>query len=355
MNHQVKIEQEDICFEVGPEESVLEAARKQGINLPYGCGSGECGTCAVRVIRGTWEYLYGYTPGVLSPSEIEQGWALICKATPKSDLDLGLRHRLERRYECRTLSARIEKKEPVAADVWCLHLRLPKGESLPFHPGQYVHFILDGGEKRAFSMAAPSSESGLLEFHVRHFPGGYFSDTVLGSLNVGDEIRIEGPLGGFRLDEESTRPAIFVAGGTGFAPLRPMLEKRLEKMMEAPTWLYWGTRGANCFYHSKLIEQWQRDCRHFRFVPVVSEAQATWAGRAGLVHKAVVEDHADLSGFDIYMAGPPPMIEAARKVFPAYGLNDERTFCEEFHPGSGTPANKKRGFGAGLRRLFGGK
>ena len=332
---------------------MLDGALREGIGFPSGCRNGQCGTCKARLREGEYRYLDGYSPDVLSRTHKKTGWMVCCKATPVSDLCIELPFPLEEHFEPRILVGRVARIEALAPDVMRLIVRLPEGEAFPYHPGQHVAFHLEDGERRAFSLATPPSGSGKLEFHIRRIPGGRFSNRLLDELRPGEPIRFEGPLGSFRLDARSTRPILFVAGGTGMAPIKAMVERSLGNGLSNPIWIYWGTRRPKLFYLPGIPKCWdQEEHERVHYVPVVLDSDESWPGRTGPVHIAVVEDHPNLSGFDVYMAGPPGMIKAAKEVFPAYGLPEDRLFSDPFVPAVTSGGEGESPFRSRLRRLL---
>ncbi len=352
MDHKVAIVSEKITFEVQEDESIVDGALRKGIGLPYSCRNGQCGTCKAKVQKGTWKYLHDFSPDILTRFEIDQGMVVLCKAAPLEALQIEFDHPLEERIEPRVLKAKIEQIEPVASDVIHLTLRLPEGESLPFRPGHYVDFLLEENHRRSFSLASLPSQDSTLEFHIRKIPGGYFSERLFTDFQTGDEIRFEGPLGSFRLNDRTTRPMIFVAGGTGFAPIKPMLERILVNRKTEPVWFYWGVRNPDSLYMDELVKQWENQYEGFHYIPVVSEPDKKWMGKTGPVHNVVVHNHSNLSGFDMYMAGPPAMINAARTVFLAHRLMEDRLFCDTFLPGYSLPEKTKNLLVSRIRRIF---
>jgi CDP-4-dehydro-6-deoxyglucose reductase len=331
-------------------QPVLEAALTAGLNLPHSCKSGHCGSCRARLLAGEIRYPGGRPPG-LSAEEEQNGYVLLCQARALSDLVV--RARLiagVADVEIKTLPCRIARLTPLAPDVMQVMLRLPAVERLRFHAGQYLDVLLDGGRRRSFSIASPPHDSELIELHVRRVSGGGFTERLFGSAAAGAEVaaiavgsllRIEGPIGQFTY-RDRTGPALMVAGGTGFAPLKSMLRHVLETGMRRDISLYWGARQARDVYEEARVLEWVRRYPQLRFTAVLSEPTASEAAhtRSGLVHEAVLSDHPDLSGFEVYAAGPPAMIEAIRASFPQHGLPAERLYFDSFDyaPDSRTPA-----------------
>jgi CDP-4-dehydro-6-deoxyglucose reductase len=336
---------------------VLDAARAAGLHLAYGCRTGTCGVCRARLIAGRIDYEAFAPPGTvplgLTAEELASGHVLLCQARARSDLELEVRE-VEgvAGLVIKTLPARIERIERLAHDVMGLWLKLPKVERLQFLAGQYIDILLGDGSRRSFSLAnAPWRAPGgagdaapLLELHVRLVPGGSFTTEVFERLAPKALLRVQGPLGSFFLREDSTRPVLMLAGGTGFAPLKGMIEQaratRLFETSGRSVHLYWGVRAERDLYLGALPAAWERDRPWFRWTPVLSEPDAGWRGRTGFVHDALLADlraaGAALAGFDVYMAGPPPMCRAARAAFAAAGLPDAQLYYDSFEFNSRT-------------------
>jgi CDP-4-dehydro-6-deoxyglucose reductase, E3 len=315
--HKVTVQPSGQSFAVEESESVLTAALRQGVMLPYGCKNGACGSCKGKIVSGAVDYGH-YHARVLTEEERAHGKALFCQAKPLGELVI----------ECRTIGAakdiavrllpcRVQQLTRVADDVIIVQLKLPANERLQFLAGQYIDFLLKGGERRSFSMANPPHADELIELHIRHVPGGSFTDHVFAKMKERDILRLEGPLGSFFLREDSIKPMVFVASGTGFAPIKSIIESALHRKVERPMVLYWGGRRPKDLYLNALAQKWALEHRHFRYVPVASEARPedAWSGRSGFVHRAVMQDLPDLSGYQVYACGVPAMVDAARKDF----------------------------------------
>ena len=336
MSFQARTEPGDHAFTVEPGETLLAAALRQGVGLPYGCRNGTCGSCAAQLIAGTVDYPSGKTDGLEGKPP---GSCLTCQAVPGSDVLLGVAEvRAAAQIEARILPCRVVSKEALSHDVVRLYLKLPEGQRLQFFAGQYLEFILRDGRKRAFSIANAPHDDELIELHVRHVPRGEFTDYVFDSMKEKTILRIQAPLGTFILREESDRPMILMGGGTGFAPLKGMIEHAFHVGIERPLYLYWGVRSRRDLYLPELPAAWGRDHPSFQFTPVLSEPDADWAGRTGFVHEAVVSDHPDMSPFDVYMSGPPVMVEAGRAAFEARGLTMDHMFSDAFEWAADTQA-----------------
>ena len=306
-------------FEAQTDECILDAALRQGVLLPHGCRDGACGSCRGKVLHGTVDH--GRTsPQVLSEAERAAGFALFCCATPQENLIIeASAARRPTDIPVLTLPARVEKLTLAAPDVMLVELRLPAGERFNFLPGQYIDILLKDGRRRAFSLANAPHDDARLQLHIRRIDGGYFTGQVVTTLKERDLLRIKGPQGSFFLREESTKPMLFIAGGTGFAPIKAIIEHALASGIARPMTLYWGARRSEDLYLKALAESWAGQNSDFRFIPVLSEAEAGWQGRTGLVHRAVMQDLTDLSGYQAYVCGSPAMIAAARHDLVQHG------------------------------------
>ena len=324
----VKVQPSGHEFDVQEGESVLTAALRQHLVLPYGCRNGACGSCKGRIVEGRVDYGV-YQRKALTEEEKAQGKALFCQAKPLTELVIEARTiGAARDIPIRTLPCRVQKMERLADDVMALHLRLPANERLQFLAGQYVEFLLKGGSRRSFSMGNAPHDDELIQLHVRHVAGGQFTDHVFGKMKERDILRLEGPLGTFFLREDSAKPIVFVASGTGFAPIKSIIEHALHKGVTRPMVLYWGGRRAKDLYMDALARQWP-----IEYVPVISDAlpEDNWSGRTGFVHRAVMQDFPDLSGHQVYACGVPVMVDSARKDFTALcKLPDEEFFADSF-------------------------
>jgi CDP-4-dehydro-6-deoxyglucose reductase len=325
-------------FQNEDDETVLEAALRQGFAFPYGCRNGACGSCKGRVLAGELDYPGGRPPG-LSEADAAVGYALFCQALPHTDLEIEVREiGAAKDIVVKTLPCRVMQMNRLAPDVMELRLKLPASERLQFLAGQYIDVLMKDGRRRSFSLANAPHRDEFLELHVRHVPGGQFTDHVFQTMKEKALLRIEGPLGGFFVREESERPLIFMGGGTGFAPLKAMLEHHFETADARPVALYWGARARADLYQHALVEAWVAAHPQLTYVPVLSDPapEDEWTGRVGFVHAAVATDYPDLSGHDVYMSGPPPMIEAAKAAFFANGLPEAQLYYDSFEYGLDT-------------------
>lgn len=316
---------------------MLDAALAAGVNLPYSCKNGACASCKGRVLAGSVDQ-GPHQAGSLLPSETQQGYALFCCATPTSDLTIEARvvQGLEG-IEIRKFPVRVQQLEKAADDVMVATLQLPANQRFVFNAGQYLDFIFANGERRSYSMASPPHVTGTVELHIRHMPGGMFTDRVFGShgseLKVRDILRCEGPLGSFFLREDTDMPIVLLGSGTGFAPLKAIVEYMVHRGIRRPVSLYWGGRRPADLYRNALAQSWARELPDFTYVPVVSDARPedAWQGRSGFVHQAVMHDFPDLSRHQVYACGTPAMVEAAQRDFVAQcGLSADEFYADSF-------------------------
>jgi CDP-4-dehydro-6-deoxyglucose reductase len=336
MTFQVTLQPSGHQFQVEPDEKILEAGIKAGLSIPYSCRSGVCRSCRGTVREGEVDF-GDVHPTYLPDSDKAKGLALLCSARAKSDLVVEIAE-LEGLAGIKPgiVPCRVVKIERPSADVAVLDLRLPMNENMRFMAGQYVDFLLKDGKRRSYSIASKPSAEGVshIELHIRHVPGGHFTDRLFaGEVKEREVMRFEGPLGSFYLREDSNKPIIFLASGTGFAPIKAMIEHAIARGSQRPMQLYWGCRKPADLYMAALPEQWAREVPGFSYVPVLSEvsAQDGWQGRTGLVHQAVMADHPDLSGHEVYACGVPVMVDAAQRDFLAQcGLPEDAFFADSF-------------------------
>ncbi len=326
----VIIQSTDQTFEVKPSQTILEGAIKHGIMLPYGCRNGTCGKCKGKLVSGKVMH-DNYQGDAMTEAELANGNALFCSARPLEDLVIDARViDTFTGVKPRILPVRVLKKEKLAEDVMALYLQLPSSERLQFQAGQYIEFILKEGKRRAFSIAsAPHTEAGI-ELHLRLVDSGAFTQHVFNELKEKAIMRIEAPFGSFYLREESNKPIIFAATGTGFAPIKGIIEHMLYSGIERPMTLYWGGRTLESLYMDDLCQRWMKNVPQFSYIPVLSKPNVGWQGKTGYVQKAVSEDISDLSGYQAYVCGLPNMVDDTQKVFLAQGLDADEFFSDAF-------------------------
>lgn len=341
MGFQVSIQPSGHVFQADPDETILDAALRQGLSLPYGCRDGACGSCRGKVLSG--EFAHGKAQlQALDEADRQAGFALLCCAMARSDLCIESREaRSLEDIPVKTLPARVHKLTRAASDVMIVELKLPANERLQFLAGQYIDILLKGGRRRAFSLANAPHQDAFLQLHVRHIPGGQFTEHVFGSMKERDIVRLRGPQGSFFQREDSTKPMLLVAGGTGFAPIKAMVEHAIAEGCERPMHVYWGGRARADLYLMELAEQWSAAQANIRFVAVLSDSpnDERWSGRTGLVHEAAMADHPELSGYQAYVCGSPAMVAAARRDFLARcRLPADEFFADSFDFAADPPA-----------------
>ena len=315
-------------------ETLLEAGLRAGLTLPYDCRAGGCGQCLCTVLNGHVD-LGPYQPAALTDAMRARGQALMCCAVALEDVELEVDvPTLGAASAARRWHGRIDSLERLTDDVMRLRIALPDGERIAFTAGQYINIVLGDAkdeQRRAFSFANAPHDNVLIELHVRLIPGGRFTTQVFTTMKAGDAIDFEGPLGRFTLNE-SERPILFVAGATGFAPIKSIVEDAFQRNLQRPMQLYWGGREAGDLYALELALRWQREHVNFSVVPVLSNAAPgdPWPGRRGFVHAAMLADHPDLSGYEVYACGSVQMVEAAVPAFIAQGLEEQFCFSDAF-------------------------
>ena len=337
MTYTITVQPSGRSFEAEPAETMLAAGIRQGIGLPYGCKDGACGSCKCKKISGT--VTHGpHQDKALSAQEEADGYVLTCCGTATSDVVLESRQVTHAgAFPIKKMPARVALLEKLSPDVVRLKLQLPANDIIQYHAGQYVEFILRDGARRSYSMAnAPHTliESGapMVDLHIRHMPGGKFTDHVFGAMKEKEILRIEGPYGSFHL-QESPKPIVLLASGTGFAPIKAIIEHMQFMGITRDTVLYWGGRRPHDLYLHDWVLARCAEMPHLTYVPVVSDALAedAWSGRTGFVHQAVLQDLPDLSGHQVYACGAPIVVDSARKDYvEKAGLPSEEFYADAF-------------------------
>ena len=323
-------------FTANPDEPLLAAAIRQGIGLPYGCKDGACGSCKCKKLEGT--VVHGtHQLKALSAEEEANGFILTCCGVAQTDVVLESRQVTdESAFPIRKMPVRVTSLTRLSHDVMGVRLQLPASDMMKYHAGQYVEFLLRDGDRRSYSMAnAPHTQVDApgLELHIRYMAGGKFTEHVFNAMKEKEILRIEGPYGSFFLREDSDKPLVLLASGTGFAPIKALIEHMQYKNITRPAVLYWGARRPLDLYMNDWVQAKVLEMPHLRYVPVVSNAlpEDNWTGRTGFVHKAVLQDFADLSGHQVYACGAPIVVESARDAYSALaGLPAEEFFADSF-------------------------
>ncbi|NCX13880.1 MAG: CDP-6-deoxy-delta-3,4-glucoseen reductase [Burkholderiaceae bacterium] len=339
MQYQVELKKSGRTFMVEEDETVLEAAIRQGVQLPYGCKNGACGSCKGKVLEGRVEH-GDHSQSALSTLDETAGASLLCCAHPQSNLLIDVREiHGGGDIPVRKVPCRIQTMTYPSDDVAILELQLPASERFQFLAGQYLEFLLKDNKRRAYSIASAPHQEGPIELHIRHLPGGLFTDPLFGqaadgkSVKEKDILRFEGPQGSFFLREDTQKPIIFLASGTGFAPIKSILLHMREKKIERTIHFYWGGRRPKDLYMDTLCQEFASTIPRFHYIPVVSEAlpEDHWAGRTGFVHRAVMEDFPDLSAFQVYACGAPIVIASAQTDFiKQCGLPEDEFYADSF-------------------------
>jgi CDP-4-dehydro-6-deoxyglucose reductase len=335
VSFEVLIQPSGSKFTVQEGTSILKAGHDANIPLPYSCRAGACRTCRGRILEGRIDHGHVH-PTYLPIEEREQGYALLCQAQPLSDLVVEVQELdIMGSIRSRVCPGRVMEMRHVTSDVMILRIKLPMNEDVQFLAGQFVEFVLANGERRAYSIASAPQIGGVVnvELHVRHTPGGLFTDYVFDGMQVHDLVRLELPLGTFFLRENSDKPLVLLASGTGFAPFKSILDYVQQKKLNRPMTLYWGGRTRADLYEMDWVERYAAANEGFRFIPVVSDATPAcgWTGRVGFVHRAVIEDFPDLSKHQVYACGAPIVVESAKRDFAAHcGLPLQEFFADSF-------------------------
>jgi CDP-4-dehydro-6-deoxyglucose reductase len=333
MTFQITVQPSGRSFTANPDEAILPAAIRQGIGLPYGCKDGACGSCKCKKLEGT--VVHGtHQVKALSPEEEAAGFILTCCAVPQTDVLIESRQVTdESAFPIKKMPSRVITLEKMSHDVMVIKLQLPANDTFRYHAGQYVEFILRDGARRSYSMANAPHNGPAIELHIRHMPGGKFTDHVFSAMKEKEILRVEGPYGSFYLRDDSAKPMVLLASGTGFAPIKAVIEQMQHKGITRPATLYWGGRRPSDLYLDSWVQAQLAVMPNLTYVPVISNAlpEDNWTGRTGFVHRAVLEDFPDLSGHQVYACGAPIVVDSARAEYSAQaGLPPEEFYADSF-------------------------
>ncbi|NVM76534.1 CDP-4-dehydro-6-deoxyglucose reductase [Duganella sp. SG902] len=333
MTFQITVQPSGHQFSCEEDETILAAAMRAGIGLPYGCKNGACSSCKGKVVSGAVKHK-AHQERALTRDEEAAGYSLFCCATTEADLVIEVREVAgSDDYPIRKMPSRVSTLEKVASDVIIMTLQLPANETLKFRAGQYIEFMLRDGKRRSYSIASAPEQGQPLSLHIRHMPGGLFTDQVFSTMKERDILRFEGPMGTFFVREDSDKPMVLLASGTGFAPIKAIVEHLRAQGSTRQMTLYWGGRRPQDLYMDALCREWASQLPNFKYVPVLSNLlpEDHWAGRTGFVHQAVMADLPDLSGHQVYACGAPIMVESAKKDFVAQcGLPEDEFYADAF-------------------------
>ncbi|MGB5705983.1 MAG: CDP-6-deoxy-delta-3,4-glucoseen reductase [Arenicellales bacterium] len=333
MSFTVTNQRNDGSFTTNPDETILDAALRDNRIFPYGCRSGVCGACKCTLVSGTVDY-GEHEEFALSDEEKQAGKMLICQAIPLEDVVIDVDEVMSgQNIQIKILPCRVGKLERLAEDVIRLYLALPKSQEFNYIAGQYIDILMKDGQRRSFSIAnqpADSKEQGL-EIHIRHVPGGHFTPRVFESMKERDLLRLEGPFGTYFMQTEVDRPVIMIAGGTGFSPVKGLIEHAMSDNPDYNIHLFWGARDQQDLYLDNLATGWAETYANFKYTPVLSDSSSdSWTGATGWVHEAVTDSYQDFRDFDVYASGPPVMIDAIRDSLSSKGMQSDHFFFDSF-------------------------
>jgi CDP-4-dehydro-6-deoxyglucose reductase len=333
MTFQITVQPSGHQFSCEEDETILAAAMRAGVGLPYGCKNGACSSCKCKVVSGSVSHK-AHQERALTKDEEAAGYSLLCCATTTGDLVIEAREVAgSDDYPIRKMPSRVSTLEKVASDVIVMTLQLPANETLKFRAGQYIEFMLKDGKRRSYSLATAPDQNQPLALHIRHMPGGLFTDQVFSTMKERDILRFEGPMGTFFVRDDSDKPMVLLASGTGFAPIKAIVDHLRAQGSQRQMTLYWGGRRPQDLYMDALCREWAATLPNFKYVPVLSNLlpEDHWAGRTGFVHQAVMADLPDLSGHQVYACGAPIMVESAKKDFVAQcGLPEDEFYADAF-------------------------
>ena len=313
-------------FEALTNTTILESAITANINLPFGCKDGSCGSCKCKLITGQVQYQESVSS--LSEEEVSQGIILPCVSIAKSDIEIEMQYFRELdNISPKITPCKVQKISFPASDLALLTLKFPPNAGFHFLPGQFIELSWRN-VTRSYSIANASIKENGLELLVRKVANGVFSELIFNELKTNTLMRIQGPYGTFFV-RDTDAPIIFVAGGTGIAPIKAMLEKLISDKTNRPMYLYWGVSDINHIYTDKF-EILQNSYKKLCYTPVFSGNEESWKGKAGLVHNAVVHDFEDLSSFEVYVCGSNNMIEVSKETFLEKGLSKKNFFADVF-------------------------
>ncbi|HIG89301.1 CDP-6-deoxy-delta-3,4-glucoseen reductase [Candidatus Thioglobus sp.] len=316
-------------FETDGNSPILDDALAHGLNFPYGCQKGACGKCIATIIEGEVSYEREIPSGI-TPEEIADNMVLLCQCKATTDVSLAVAE-LDSvaDIEVRMLPCKVQSINRLNHDVVQVFLKIPGDESLQYLAGQYIDLIHPDFDPRAFSIANAPVNSSLIELHVRLVEDGKFTNFLFNELKEKALLRLEGPKGTFYFKEDSKKPVILVAGGTGFGPIKAIVEHSIDSNLERQIYVYWGVRDEVDLYMD-LPQQWADEYDNIHFVPVLSEPNEKWQGKAGYVHESVLADFDDLTGYEVYACGPPIMVKAAADTFLDQGMIKDNFFSDAF-------------------------
>jgi len=336
--HLVRFEPVGIEIEVDEDKTILRAAAEQGIMLMHGCKEGQCASCKSFILDGDDIDYERYSTFALPDFEKEEGFTLLCRAHAYEDLTIELLNYDEEMIHSglpiEEAVVEVVSNENVTHDIRHLIVRLIEPAAIKFFPGQYVDFHVPGTEEtRSFSMANISSlESGQLEFVIKVYPNGLFSEFLDTDVKPGDRLEITGPFGVFTLRDAPDSDLVFVGGGAGMAPILALLRSMVSRGIQRKATYYYGARGRRDLCFEDELRELEKKLPSFRYVPALSEPADDdgWDGEVGFITDVLRRTENNLARTDAYVCGPPPMVEAALELLPTLGVADKRIFYDKF-------------------------
>jgi len=319
MAYKIEIQPADVHF--NSDNIILTDALEQSVPLEYSCKTGECGSCSAEVLAGEVKNESGEI--------VHSGSILTCQSKALSDVTLKANYYPELAYQkIQTLPCKVVNSQFVTDDILVLKLRFPPTASFDYLPGQYVNLNFKG-IKRSYSIANAKRIAGEIELHIRKLPNGQMSEALFSGIKENQLMRVEGPKGTFFI-RDNDKPLILLAGGTGIAPVKAMVEKLIENKDKRDIYIYWGMNNENSFYLN-VFEELAKEFSNIHYTPVLS-SDVEWCGRMGFVHQAVCDDFDSLHGYEVYACGSPVMINIAKKSFMNKKLPKEQFLSDAFTP-----------------------
>lgn len=330
MGHKVSIVSAKIEFEVDELDSVLDAALIAGVNLPHGCKSGNCGACKCRVVSGEVVHADDLLPTTLSSAEFADGYRLMCQSYANSDVVIDLPG-FTNQLPIKTLPSKIVRIDIIGTTA-VVKLQLPVSQKFEFYPGQYLDIIYKE-QSRSYSIASCMNNENQLDLHIRHRTNGFFSDAVFSELTIGSIIRFKGPMGSFTLNSTSNKNLLFVCTGTGFAPIKAILDSMIETNNQRKAHLIWGNVHVADFYLTEILSTYQNQ---LNLDVTLCLSEKTLDGYyAGLVTDLLAEKYKDMRNYQLYACGNPKMIESAYDLARhSLHLGIDDFFSDSFTPSS---------------------
>lgn len=328
MSYNVRISTTDETFEVNDGESILDAAMRVGVPMAHECTFGGCATCRVKLDEGAVEY--EEFPMALTQEEHELGYALACQARPKENLVVTPARGAVLLPDSVQAEAEVLEKTPLTDEVVYLSLKIDDEIDVDFLPGQHLHINYPARAERSFSMVSAFAFGNMVDLYVKRIPNGWFTNVVLDKLQPGDKLELSLPHGEFYYRADDWRPMVFIATGTGIAPVRSVLESLLDDEDCPPVSLYWGMRTEKDLFLQEELESWADRLCEFRYEPVLSRPSEQWKGRRGYVQEVLKEDITDVSELAFYLCGSPEMISDVRKLLIQQGADPDYIYSDSF-------------------------